>query len=99
LNVFSPKRWLQSFSNSSGRLTIDIALNGHFFTQIPHPVQSDSTITGFSFSNFMASMRLLTIGQKRWHSLPQRFGLHLSASNTATRVIIDSKLKETTCWL
>lgn len=44
---------------------MDIALKGHFFMQIPHPVHRDSTITGFSFSKRIASMRLLTIGQKR----------------------------------
>jgi hypothetical protein len=65
-----------------------MALNGHFFTHIPHPVQRDSTITGLSFSKRMASMRLRTIGQKRWHILLQRFDLHLSASNTATLVMI-----------
>jgi len=65
LNVLGPKRWLQSFSNSSGRLTIEMALKGHFFTQMPHPVQRDSTITALSFSNLMTSILLRTIGQKR----------------------------------
>jgi len=86
--VFCPKRWLHSFSNSSGRLTIEIALNGHFFMHIPHPVHRDSTITGLSFSNRMASIWLRTMGQKRKHNLPQRFDLHLSASNTATLVMV-----------
>jgi len=65
LKVFGPKRWLQSLSNSFGRLTIEMAVNGHFFTHIPHPVHKDSTMTAFPPSNRMASMWLRTIGQKR----------------------------------
>jgi hypothetical protein len=51
-------------------------------------VHRDSTMTAFSFSNRIASILLRTIGQKRKHSLLQRFGLHLSASNTAILVIV-----------
>jgi len=68
---------------------MEMALNGHFLTHIPHPVQSDSTITGWFPSNRMASTLVRTMGQKRWHNLSQRFGLHLSKSNTAMRVIVN----------
>jgi len=40
-------------------------LKGHFFTQIPHPVHIISEISGFPFSNLIASFPLLTCGQKR----------------------------------
>ena len=69
LKLFSPKRWLQSFSSSSGRLTMFMALNGHFLTQIPHPLQSVSDMTALFPSTRMASTRLRTIGQKFTQSM------------------------------
>jgi hypothetical protein len=90
LNVFGPKRWLQSFSSSSGTLTMETALKGHFLTQIPHPVHRLSTITALLSSNRMASTRVRTIGQNRWQALSQFLGLHLSMSMTATLVICKS---------
>jgi hypothetical protein len=50
-------------------------------------------MTAFSPSNRIASIFVRTMGQKRWHTLLQRFGLHLSASNTAIRVITDPTVK------
>jgi hypothetical protein len=63
LKLFSVKRWLQSFSNSSGRLTTLIALKGHFLTQIPQPLHRDSDMTALFPSTLIASTRLRTIGQ------------------------------------
>ncbi len=65
LKVFGPKRWLHSVSSSSGRFTIVSALNGHFLTQMPHPEQRGSMTRGIPSSNVMASILLLTFGQKR----------------------------------
>jgi hypothetical protein len=47
---------------------MEIALKGHFFTQMPQPLQSISEITAFLPSILMASTRLRTIGQKRTHN-------------------------------
>jgi hypothetical protein len=88
LKAFGPNLWLQSFCSSSGMLTIDIALYGHFFMQIPHPTQRTSEIMGLPASNLTASTLLLTCGQNRWHSLLQRFGLHLAKSMTAILIVI-----------
>jgi hypothetical protein len=63
LKLFSLNRWLQSFSNSSGKLTTVMALKGHFLTQIPQPLQSDSDMTALFPSTLIASTRLRTIGQ------------------------------------
>jgi len=60
LNVLGPKRWTHSPLSSSGTLTMDIALKGHFLTHIPQPVQRTSEITGLLFSNLIASTLLLT---------------------------------------
>jgi hypothetical protein len=64
LKLFSLKRWLQSFSSSSGRLTMLMALKGHFLTQIPQPLHSTSDMTALFPSTLMASTLLRTIGQK-----------------------------------
>src|SRR3989304_8909791 len=63
LNVLAPKRWLHSPSSSSGKLTTDKALKGHFRTHIPQPTQRDSTTMGLSPSNRIASILLRTGGQ------------------------------------
>ena len=65
LNVFGPNLCTHSPLNSSGKLTIDIALNGHFLTHMPQPVQRISDIMGLLFSNLIASTLLLTWGQNR----------------------------------
>jgi hypothetical protein len=58
---------------------------------MPQPLQSISEITAFLPSMRMASTRLRTIGQKRTHSWSHFFVLHLSASKTATRVMVNSE--------
>ena len=65
LNVLGPNLWLHSASSSSAMLIMDRALKGHFLTQMPQPTQRDSTMTGMSPSNLMASILLRTGGQKR----------------------------------
>jgi hypothetical protein len=87
LKLFSLNLWLQSFSNSSGKLTMLIALNGHFLTQIPHPLQRASEMIALSPSTRMASIRLLTIGQKLTQSLLHFLTLHRSWSRTAILVM------------
>ncbi len=94
LKLFSPKRWLQSFSSSSGKLTMLIAWKGHFLTQMPHPLQSVSEIIALSPSTLIASTRLRTIGQKCTQSWLHFFVLHLSVFNTASRVISKRPLLE-----
>ena len=87
LKLLALKRWLQSFSSSSGKLTMLIALKGHFLTQIPHPLQSVSDMMALLPSTRIASTRLRTIGQKLTQSWLHFLTLHLSVSNTAIRVI------------
>jgi hypothetical protein len=87
LKVFSPKRWLQSFSNSSGKFTMLMALKGHFLTHMPHPLQSVSAMTALFPSTLIASTRLRTMGQKLTQRWLHFLTLHLSAFNTAILVI------------
>ncbi len=94
LNALAPNLWLQSFSNSSGRFTILIALNGHFLTHIPQPLQSFSLIMILFSSKRMASTLLRTIGQYFMHIWLHFFGLHLSYSITAMRVMGNRIWKE-----
>ena len=78
LKAFSPNLWLQSFSNSSGKFTIEMDLKGHFLTQMPHPLQSFSEIRILLSSNRIASTLLRTIGQNFIHNWLHFLGLHLS---------------------
>ncbi len=64
-----------------------MALNGHFFTQMPQPLQSVSAMTALFPSTLMASTRLLTIGQKLTQSELHFLTLHLSSLSTAIRVM------------
>ena len=66
---------------------MDIALKGHFLTQMPHPLQRVSEMMALSPSTLMASTRLRTMGQKLTQSWLHFLTLHLSVSNTASRVI------------
>ena len=89
LNWFGPYRWLHSPSISSGRFTIEMALKGHFFTQMPQPVQRRSKIVALSepFSKIIASILDLTCGQYLLQTSSQSFGLQRSRSRTATLTI------------
>ena len=87
-NELGPKRWLQPSSSSSGKFTMERAPNGHFLTQMPHPIQDISETIGFPSSNLIVSMLFLTLGQNLWHILPQRLDLHLSDSKTAILNVI-----------
>jgi hypothetical protein len=64
-----------------------MALNGHFLTHIPQPLQSVSAIMALLPSTRMASTLLRTIGQKLTHSELHFLTLHFSSSNTAIRVM------------
>jgi hypothetical protein len=64
-----------------------MALNGHFLTHMPHPLQSVSDMTALFPSTLIASTRLRTIGQKLTQSWLHFLTLHLSVSNTAIRVM------------
>jgi hypothetical protein len=88
LKLFSLNRWLQSFSSSLGKLTMLMALKGHFLTHIPQPLQSVSAMIALLPSTLMASTLLRTIGQKLTHSELHFLTLHLSSSNTAILVIV-----------
>src|SRR5665648_486019 len=81
LKLLALKRWLQSFSSSSGKFTILMALKGHFLTHIPQPLQRVSAITALSPSTLIASTLLRTIGQKCTQSRLHFLTLHLSVSN------------------
>ena len=61
LNALGPYRCVVSRSRFLGRLIIMIASNGHFFTQMPHPMQSSSEIQAD-----------LEVGATSMHSLPRR---------------------------
>jgi hypothetical protein len=87
LKLFSLKRWLQSFSSSSGRLTMLMALKGHFLTHIPQPLHRVSDMTALFPSTLMASTLLRTIGQKLTQTWLHFLTLHLSWLSTAIRVM------------
>ena len=61
LNELGPYRCVVSFSRFLGRLMIMMASKGHFFTQIPQPMQSSSEIQA-----------ILLVGVASTHSLPAR---------------------------
>ena len=61
-----------------------IALNGHFFIQMPHPTQSSSEIIGLPSDPItIVSSPVLTGGQKRWHSKAHFLLWHRSLLSTA----------------
>ncbi len=65
-------------------MTIVIAENGHFFTQIPQPVHKTSFMTDM-FSEFSTTHSLpdLFTGQNLTHSVPHFFEWQLSTSSAA----------------
>eukprot|EP01147_Barroeca_monosierra_P001915 gene1914-gene3940 len=66
---------------------ICMAPNGHFFTQIPHPIHKTSDILALSVgATSIQSFPIRTTGHDRLHSCRHRFGLHLSLFMMATRV-------------
>ncbi|OUS46389.1 hypothetical protein BE221DRAFT_75014 [Ostreococcus tauri] len=85
LNVFGPYRCVVSFSRFFGRLIIVSASNGHFFTQIPHPMHSSSernAILSFGETS-MQSLPTFTTGHDRLHSCLHFLGRHFSALTMA----------------
>lgn len=92
LNEFGPYRCVVSPSRLLGKFMIWMASNGHFFTQIPQPMQSSSEIQA-SFEDGVTSIHnfpTLTTGQYRLHSCLHFLGLHLSELTTAIRVGVSS---------
>jgi hypothetical protein len=64
------------------------ASKGHFFTQMPQPLQMNSLMYALpSSSCLMASRLVLTMGQNLMHGWSHLSGLHLSLSTTATRIV------------
>uniref|UniRef100_A0A0E9UE69 Uncharacterized protein n=1 Tax=Anguilla anguilla TaxID=7936 RepID=A0A0E9UE69_ANGAN len=63
-----------------GRLTIDMAPNGHFLMQMPQPMQGDSEIQAILLCDVtsMQSLPMRTTGQLFLHSCRHFLGLHLS---------------------
>ena len=92
LNVFGPYRCVVSFSRFFGRLMIWMASKGHFFTQMPQPMQSVSErkATLSVLFTSMHSFPIFTTGQDFLHSCLHFFGLHRSAFTMATRVSFSS---------
>jgi len=89
---FGPYRCVVSPSRLLGKFMIWMASNGHFFTQIPQPMQSSSEIQA-SFEDGVTSIHnfpTLTTGQYRLHSCLHFLGLHLSELTTAIRVGVSS---------
>jgi len=78
LKAFGPKRWLQSFSSSSGKLTMLIALKGHFLTHMPQPLHSFSEMMILFSSKRLAYTRLRNMGQYFMNIWFHFFGFHLS---------------------
>ena len=87
LNVFGPYLCVVSFSKFFGKLIIWIASNGHFFTQIPHPMHNNSSMFAillFSVTS-MQCFPIFTTGHCFLHSCLHFFGRHRSASTMAMR--------------
>lgn len=80
LNAFFPYLWVQSLSIFFGTLIILIALNGHFFTQIPHPTHKTSEIShiGDVGITSIQIFSVLLTGQPFLHSCLHLLGLHFS---------------------
>ena len=87
LNEFGPYLCVVSFSKFLGRLMMFRASNGHFFTQIPHPMQRSSEMYAI-FDVPPTSMHIFpifTTGHAFLHSCLHFFGLHRSALIMAMR--------------
>lgn len=80
--------WL---SKLVGRLMMLMASKGHFFGQIPQPIQRRSEMKAILLegSTSMQSLPVLTTGQDFLHSWRHFLGLHLSALTMAILVATD----------
>merc|ERR1719470_594554 len=88
LKLFWEYRWVVHFSRLEGRLMMVTASKGHFFTQIPHPMQSSSEIVAILslVVTSIQSLPILTTGQDFLHSCLHLLGLHLSVETMAILV-------------
>ena len=87
LKLFGPYRCVVSFSRFFGRLMICTASNGHFLTQMPHPMHSSSEMYAiFELPlTSMHSLPIFTTGHAFLHSCLHFFGRHRSALTIAMR--------------
>ena len=78
LKLFAEYRWVIWVSRLVGKLMIVMAPKGHFFGQIPHPMQSRSDMKAIldSGATSMQSLPVRTTGQDFLHSCRHFFGLH-----------------------
>lgn len=89
LNEFWPYLKLTWLSKADGRFSIQIALNGHFFTQILQPMHNYSDISA-RFDAFVTTIHFLSslfTGQLALQRRPHFYGLQRSGNTTAIRVI------------
>ena len=75
--------------NTLGKLIISMALYGHFFTQIPHPIHNSSEITLIFEVLFTCThnVPISTRGQYRLHSRAHLDGLHYTSSYKGTSTL------------
>ena len=75
--------------NTLGKLIISMALYGHFFTQIPHPIHISSEITLIFEVLFTCThnVPISTRGQYRLHSRAHLDGLHYTSSYKGTSTL------------
>jgi hypothetical protein len=87
LNELAPYLCVVSPSRFAGRLMIWMASNGHFFTQIPHPMHSSSEMNAIFVAGVTStqSLPILLTGQYVLHSCLHFLGLHRSSLTTAIR--------------
>ena len=78
LKLLAEYLWVICVSRLVGRLMIVMAPKGHFFGQIPHPMQRRSDIKAIFESEVtsMQSLPVLTTGHDFLHSCRHFFGLH-----------------------
>lgn len=69
-----------------------IASKGHFFTQIPQPIQSGSEMNAILLVEVTSihNLPIRTTGQLFLHSCLHFFGLHFSDETIAIRVSFDA---------
>ncbi len=90
LKEFFEYRCVVCLSRLLGTLMMVMASKGHFFTQIPQPMQSssDSEAIFESGDTSIHNFPIRTTGHDFLHSWRHRFGLHLSELTMAIRVCL-----------
>ena len=82
LKELGPNRCVVSFSKDFGRFIISIASKGHFFTQIPHPMQRVSDMYAILSLGLTStqSFPMRTTGHCLLHSCRHFLGLHCAST-------------------